>query len=206
MITQCRADGLDKLIIEITSDIFSDYPDDDKKSMEKDLGDIGLDVTFNSVNTIQVSIPMDLREIIEGTASGSDIVSEDEGSRLIRVDSSKLEKSNELRRFNNALNEFITESLKKKLRSAEFLPLTNYPEERLESDLREALLANRDFYLIDDYSNYLKANSTHSYEFNQFRAPYRTSDWADIAILIDSGKFDELREIYTSQLENTTWI
>ncbi len=208
MKTICRPDGLDKIILEITSDLLLDYYSDFEDLMDLELHDLDFNLERKSLDTVLITIPMDLRNIIEGEDKSSDIVSEneEEGTRIVRVNTELLDKSNGLRKFNDALYVFINSALEKKLKSVEFLPLFNYPLSALKGDIIKALKAKRDFYVVDDYKNYLSSVNQHKYEFNQFKAPYRSSDWADIAILLHQDKMEEFISTYTNQLEKVEWV
>lgn len=109
------------------------------------------------------------------------------------------------------IKEFTNLGLRNLTKRREFLPLEGYPEEDLQKDVKACLEAKRDIVIIDNYQSYLdnmESISGGSYSFNQYVLGYteNASEYCDVAIMIERGRFKEWREIYSKKLEKTDWF
>lgn len=109
------------------------------------------------------------------------------------------------------IKEFTNLGLRNLTKRREFLPLEGYPEEDLQKDMKACLEAKRDIVIIDNYQSYLdnmESISGGSYSFNQCVLGYteNASEYCDVAIMIERGRFKEWREIYSKKLEKTDWF
>lgn len=110
----------------------------------------------------------------------------------------------------NVTHRFVCAALSAILKNTEFLPFLDfsggYSFEELQSDVKRAVEAKRDFLMVDTYKNYLEGTKDGGYRFSQYPVKYGTSEYVDIAILIVSGNLEELRKIYKTKLKLTDWI
>lgn len=109
-------------------------------------------------------------------------------------------------KLNDVINRFVNCGLRKILKTTEFLPLNNYELSNLQSDLKDAIANKRNFCILRDYNEYLEMSKKKRYQFTQKIVKYGTSEYSDVAILINSGKLDELREWLDPQLSFCEWI
>lgn len=109
-------------------------------------------------------------------------------------------------KLNDVINKFVNCGLRKTLKTIEFLPLNNYELSNLQEDIKAAISNKRNFCILRDYNEYLKMSEEKKYQFTQKIIKYGTSDYADVAILINSGKLDELRDWLDPQLNFHEWI
>lgn len=114
--------------------------------------------------------------------------------------------SNPIGRVNTVINKFISLALKDKIKTTEFLPIKNYPNEGLSEDVLNALQNKRNLCIIDDYNNYKSQMQTNTFEFNQCMVKYGTSDYADVVLMIVNSDFDEFKKYYSNKLKLTSWV
>lgn len=111
-----------------------------------------------------------------------------------------------MEKLNKTINKFANSAIRKKLRTVEFLPLSEYPEEDLKKDMEAAVKAGRNFCLLENYSDYLKTEKEHKYDFNQVFVYKGTNEYADIALDIWNGDIEHLRKKLEGKFERCEWI
>lgn len=104
------------------------------------------------------------------------------------------------------LEEFRKKSVKKELSTTEFIPLSGYPIEDLQVDIKNAIKAKRNFCIIDNYSEYLRFNRGESQKLRQKKLNYLSNEYADAAISIYEGDLKNLKAAYEDKLETVEWI
>ena len=109
-------------------------------------------------------------------------------------------------KLNDVINKFVNCGLRKTLKTVEFLPLNNYELSGLQEDIKSAIENKRNFCILRDYKEYQKMSEERKYQFTQKLIKYGTSEYADVALLINSGKMDELRRWLDPQLSYCEWI
>lgn len=114
--------------------------------------------------------------------------------------------TNPIGKMNQLINDFINSAIRHKMRTTEFVPLINYPYDKLREDIIAAIKAKRNICLVDDYENYLKSTENKLLEFNQYYIDYINSDYADVAILVNSGKIEEFKKTFSPKLKKISWI
>lgn len=109
-------------------------------------------------------------------------------------------------KLNDVINKFVNCGLRKTLKTVEFLPLNNYELSGLQEDIKSAIENKRNFCILRDYKEYQKMSEERKYQFTQKLIKYGTSEYVDVALLINSGKMDELRRWLDPQLSYCEWI
>lgn len=109
-------------------------------------------------------------------------------------------------KLNDVINKFVNCGLRKTLKTVEFLPLNNYELSGLQEDIKSAIENKRNFCILRNYKEYQKMSEERKYQFTQKLIKYGTSEYADVALLINSGKMDELRGWLDPQLSYCEWI
>ena len=106
----------------------------------------------------------------------------------------------------NVISKFVNSAIRKEFKTTEFIPLVGYPLKDLKEDIKKAITAGRRFCIIDTYDNYLKqAEQKRDYVYNQYIVEPKTDEYADVAILIETGDMKTLRKLYTDKLRVTEW-
>ena len=137
-------------------------------------------------------------------SSMMDYVNKDVEVSVISVDGN--DTSNPLGKVNNVINKFISLALKDKLKTTEFLPINNYPDNELKVDVLNALQGKRNLCIIDDFENYKEQTRLNTYSFNQYIVKYGTSEYADTILMLVNDEFDKFKEYYNDKLISTSWI
>lgn len=114
--------------------------------------------------------------------------------------------NNPIGKMNQLINDFINSAINHKIRNTEFVPLINYPYDKLREDIVEAVKAKRNICIVDDYFNYLKSTGDKSLVFNQYYINYIDSEYADAAILIKEDNIKEFKKQFSSKLKEVSWI
>ena len=114
--------------------------------------------------------------------------------------------TNPIGKMNQLINDFINSAISHKIRNTEFVPLINYPYDKLREDIVEAVKAKRNICIVDDYFNYLKSTGDKSLVFNQYYINYIDSEYADAAILIKEDNIKEFKKQFSSILKEVSWI
>ena len=107
----------------------------------------------------------------------------------------------------DVINEFVQAAIKREMRTVEFIPLSGYPLESLQTDMHAAAKAKRSLCIIKDYSEFLAMEKKGECNFNQFMIEHGQPEWADVILDITSGQegFDKIIKEYTPKLEYTEW-
>ena len=105
----------------------------------------------------------------------------------------------------SVINFFTGSALRYELEHTEFIPITGYPEEDLQKDIKTSVKNKRNLCILGSYSEYQKMEAEHKYEFRQTYVTYGTKEWSDTVLMILSGEFDKLREYYEPKLVFTEW-
>lgn len=130
-------------------------------------------------------------------------------AQVMQVDQQKIGVSmpvNIIEEINNTINKFANAAVRKRLRTVEFLPLSNYPEENLKEDMINAVKAKRDFVILQDYNDYLQMEKEKRYDFSQILMYYGTEEYADAALNIWEGNIDSLKNRLEGKFERYEWI
>lgn len=106
----------------------------------------------------------------------------------------------------STINRFVNSAMRKELLITEFVPLEGYDIGDLKKDIYKAIEGKRNFCIIDTYENYLSQADSKLYTYNQYIVEFGTDEYADVAILIESGEMNELKKIYSSKLKETVWL
>lgn len=148
----------------------------------------GINVKRCGSNVAEVSFPVgdDARKTETGVA----------------IDSRKMEK------IQDVINDFVNSALRHELKRTEFIPLTGYPLEDLQNDVKNASKAKRNLCIIGDYDEYLRMEKDRLYEFHQIILEHGTSEWADAILMILEGNkgLEELKKIYEPKLDFVCWF
>lgn len=108
------------------------------------------------------------------------------------------------------INRFVDVAVKKELKNLEFCPLEGYPVENFKEDVLISMKHKRSLMFIDTYQSYLDVeNSVGGAErhiYNQYEVPYGSDEWAEAVTLINTDKFEELREWIRPLLKKTVWV
>lgn len=178
--------------ITITTPLLSEYYNNFSGMMKNSSSDIseGLSVERVSNDSALVSFPL---------PEDSQMINQGEKA-LISMSPVVVD------RLNDVISKFINCGLRKTLKNMEFLPLNNYDLSGLQDDIKAAIENKRNFCILRDYNEYLKMSEERKYQFTQKIIKYGTSEYADVALLIHSGKLDELREWLDPQLNFCEWI
>lgn len=114
--------------------------------------------------------------------------------------------SPEVLNVNTLINKFISLGLREELRVTEFLPLSEYPLEKLQEDVKEGIKMGRRFCVIPSYTEYQKKSGIGRYEFTQYLSYPGEEDYAEIAILINSGDLLGLSDLVKPKMTYTEWV
>lgn len=128
---------------------------------------------------------------------------------VMRVSDEKMAVSmptNLMEKLTETINRFTNAAIRKKLKTVEFLPLSEYPEEDLRNDMIAAVKAQRNFCILNSYSEYKEMSEKNKYDFSQIMVYYGTNDYADIALDIWKGNIQGLRERLDEKFEKYEWI
>lgn len=106
----------------------------------------------------------------------------------------------------NTVNKFVNSAIRSELRKTEFLPLSGYPLEDLQNDVKAGVGAKRRFCILGSYQEYLDMQSEGKYEFTQAMIDYGTPEYADIAVMVMSGEMEELKKLMEPRLKKEDWF
>lgn len=203
-----------KFVLEVTTNLVNDYFYN-LRGMLLDSNEVPKDIEIikKGNDTAQISFTM-LKEDIEkastplpedllkkmGDAMG--ISSGDIKGGIINPETC----GGPIKAVDSVIGDFVNAAMNHKMKRTEFLPLTGYSEEKLAQDSIAAMENKRDFCIIDKYKNYLKAQTSKRYEFNQRIVEYGTSEYYDIIIMLNTNSFKEFRNTYKNELEKIEWI
>lgn len=113
---------------------------------------------------------------------------------------------NDLNNIMDVINKFANAAIRKELMNTEFIPLEGYSTDNLKVDIKAAIKAGRKFCIIDTYDSYLTQTKSREYKYNQYMVDKDTDEYSDVAILIETGKFKELKKEYKPKLKYTEWV
>lgn len=184
-----------KMMLSITSNLISRYYPNfvgmvkNGKGVPKDIS-----IERREIDTAIVAFSIDKTQV------QTEQVNENMSKSLVAVD------RNLMNSIFHAIDRFINAGLRKELKSTEFLPLYGYDLEELKKDVKTAISNGRNFCIIKDYSEYLEQEKKHDYVYNQYMIKTDNPEYADVAILIESGNMKELRKIYKPKLEKVCWF
>lgn len=105
----------------------------------------------------------------------------------------------------SVVNFFAGSALRYELEHTEFIPVTEYPSEDLQKDIKVAVKNKRNLCVISSYSEYLKMEAEHRYAFKQTYVTYGTAEWAETVLMILNGEFEELKNYYEPKFVFTEW-
>lgn len=108
-------------------------------------------------------------------------------------------------RISRVIEEFRTKAMKQEFSSTEFIPLSGYPIESLQKDIKEAIKNKRNFCIIDKYSEYLRFSNGETTKLNQTKVNYHSNEYSDAAIYIYEGNLKKLKDIYKDKLTLVDW-
>lgn len=128
-----------------------------------------------------------------------DIPDTKEGKRIGKLPKNMTEK------ISAVIEKFRERAMKKEFMTTEFIPLTGYPLEELQKDIKEAIKNKRNFCVIDKYSEYLKFSKGETTKLKQKKVEFLSNEYSDAAIYIYEGNLKKLKEIYKNQLETVDW-
>lgn len=106
----------------------------------------------------------------------------------------------------NSINRFTKAAMRNKLKTVEFLPLSEYPVEDLKKDMVAAVRAGRDFVLLQSYKDYLEMEKKGKYSFSQVFVYKRTSEYADTALDIWNEDIEGLKRRLEGKFEVYEWM
>lgn len=174
------------MTFNVTSTLLDHYFDN-FRGMICDNSDIpGVDVYQEKPGTATISIPMMMNEISDGVISGGINT-----KAVISVD--------------NTIQSFLSAAMRKEERFNEFVPLHNYPEDKLIVEIADAVKNKRNLCIIKDFKEYQKNLKDRTYEFEQYRIDYGTVEYANAVLMIRFNNFDELRKTFEPKLKLTKW-
>ena len=212
--------------LEFSSDLLRDYFNNFRGMLlDKKDSLTNLEITRKSGDTAKITFKVSKEEMskisskastINSILNNKDIPEELKSSMLDYVNNKDVEvsiisvdgndTSNPLGKVNNIINNFISLALKDKIKSTEFMPISNYPDDGLKKDSLNALLGKRNLCIIDDFENYKKQTKLNTYNFNQYIVKYGTSEYADTILMLVNEEFSEFRKYYSNKLKTTSWI
>lgn len=108
-------------------------------------------------------------------------------------------------KISNVLEEFRKKAIKTEFSTTEFIPLSGYPIENLQEDIKEAIKNKRNFCIVDKYSEYIRFASGNTTSLNQSKVMYLSNEYSDIAIYIYEGNIKKLKELYKDKLSVVDW-
>ena len=213
--------------LEFSSNLLLDYFNN-LRGMLLDKKDVfrNLEVTRKSINTAKIEFKVSKEEMsriskpgpaaINSILEDKNIPEDIKSTMRDMISNSEMEVSvmtvdandttNPFGKVNNVINKFITEALKARLKTTEFLPLKNYDDTAMKEDALAALESKRNFCIVDDFENYKKEMRSNTYNFTQYSVKYGTSEYADIVLMLVNGEFNELRKRFENKLEVTSWV
>lgn len=106
----------------------------------------------------------------------------------------------------NSINRFTKAAIRNKLKTVEFLPLSEYPVEDLKKDMVAAVRAGRDFVLLQSYKDYLEMEKKGKYSFSQVFVYKGTSEYADTALDIWNEDIEGLKRRLEGKFEVYEWM
>lgn len=128
-------------------------------------------------------------------------------AKIEKIDNTRAAVKVDMANLNNIINKAVNDALRYKVRHTEFIPLTGYPLEDLQADVKNAISNKRNFCILRDYQEYLdSAGSNNVYRYNQYYVNYGTPEYADIAISIINGEMDELIKQIGPKIKFQDWV
>ena len=181
------------VILNITSNIISDYYYNFAGLIKSNPSSPqGIKVSKKGNNTAMIQFPLPKE------------------AKIKRIDDTKAAVSVDMGNLSYIINEAVKDALRYKVRHTEFLPLSGYPLEDLQIDVKNAISNKRNFCILRDYQEYLDSGSSKDsiskYRFNQYYVNYGTSEYSDIAISIINGEMEELINQNSPKIEFQDWV
>ena len=185
--------NLGKIIMTIESPLIAENPEEFKNRMNE----------IKILKNLEVGID----------DSGTAVVSFSLNSNQFVVNGKKVAVSSEcMKPISIVLDNFVSHSLRERLKKTEFIPLRDYPDDSLKEDVQAAVKEKRDFCLIKNYAEFLekiemeKSGKFGDYAYTQYEVEYGTLEYADVAIRLYKGELNELRKEYEPKLERVYWV
>ena len=150
----------------------------------------GLEVSQRNKTTAVVTFPIPKNQVK---------VQEEKQRAMVAIDKSEMDDLMDI------ITRFANAAIRREFMTTEFIPLVGYSVDDLKEDIKKAIPEGRRFCIIDTYENYLTAQSSKNFVYNQYVIEPGTDEYADVAILIQTGNMKELQSIYTPKLKKTEW-
>ena len=105
------------------------------------------------------------------------------------------------------LLEFVSKSIREKVLGLEIIPLTGYPVEDIQGDVKKAVEAHRSLCVISDYQDYLESADKNPLlvRYNQVILPYGTDEYCNAVLSCVSGDLEGLKEQVSGKLRVSGW-